>query len=46
VRVDEIGKKYVEAPIRKEVPRESTGDRFRSKFRKPKGKKRKKFGRR
>ena len=45
VRVDEIGKKYVEAPIRKEVPHESTRDRFRSKFRKPKGKKRKKFGR-
>jgi nucleolar protein 56 len=46
IRVDEIGKKYVEAPIRKELPHESTRDRFRSKFRKPKGKKRKRFGRR
>lgn len=46
VRVVEIGKKYVDAPIRKEIPHESTRDRFRSKFRKPKGKKRKKFGRR
>ena len=46
MRVDEIGKKYVEAPERKEIPREPTRERFRSKFRKPKGKKRKKFGRR
>ena len=46
VRVDEIGKKYVDAPERKEVRHEPTGDRFRSKFKKSKGKKRKKFGRR
>ena len=46
VRVDEIGKKYVEPPIRKEVIPEPSRDRFRSKFKKQKGKKRKKFGRR
>lgn len=46
IRVDEIGKKYVEAPIRPEPRPEPTRERFRSKFRKPKGKKRKKFGRR
>ena len=45
VRVDEIGKKYVEPPIR-EVKPEPSRDRFRSKFKKQKGKKRKKFGRR
>jgi nucleolar protein 56 len=45
VRVDEIGKKYVEPPIR-EVKPEPSRDRFRSNFRKQKGKKRKKFGRR
>jgi len=46
VRVEEIGKKYVEPPIRKEVIPEPSRDRFRSKFKKQKGKKRKKFGRR
>ncbi len=48
VRVDEIGKKYVEAPPRKEIHEEPRRDSFRgrSKFKKPKGKKRKKFGRR
>ena len=45
VRVDEIGKKYVEPPIR-EVKPEPSRDRFRSNFKKQKGKKRKKFGRR
>jgi nucleolar protein 56 len=45
VRVDEIGKKYVEPPIR-EVKPEPSRYRFRSKFKKQKGKKRKKFGRR
>ncbi len=46
VRVDEIGKKYVEPPPRKEVQTEPSRERFRSKSKKPKGKKRKKFGRR
>jgi nucleolar protein 56 len=50
VRVDEIGKKYVDAPPRKEIHEEPRRDRdsfrSRSKFKKPKGKKRKKFGRR
>ena len=50
VRVDEIGKKYVDAPPRKEIQDEPRRDRDsfrgRSKFKKPKGKKRKKFGRR
>jgi len=45
IRVDEIGKKYVEPPIR-EVKPEPSRDRFRSTFKKQKGKKRKKFGRR
>ena len=45
VRVDEIGKKYVEPPIR-EIKPEPSRDRFRSEFKKQKGKKRKKFGRR
>jgi nucleolar protein 56 len=46
VRVDEIGKKYEDAPVKKEVKLEPERERFRSKFKKPKGKKRKKFGRR
>ena len=46
VRVDEIGKKYEEPPPKKEVKQEPQRDRLRSKFKKPKGKKRKKFGRR
>ncbi len=45
IRVDEIGKKYVEPPIR-EIKPEPSRDRFRSEFKKQKGKKRKKFGRR
>ncbi len=50
VRVDEIAKKYVDAPPRKEIQSEPRRDRDsfrpRSKFKKSKGKKRKKFGRR
>ncbi len=48
VRVDEIGKKYVDPPARKEIKPDihRDRDRGRSKFKKPKGKKRKKFGRR
>ena len=50
VRVDEIGKKYVDAPPRKEIQEEPRRDRdsFRGRSRnfKSKGKKRKKFGRR
>jgi nucleolar protein 56 len=46
VRVDEIGKKYEEPPIKKEVKIDPPRNRVRSKFKKPKGKKRKKFGRR
>ncbi len=46
IRVEEIGKKYEDPPIKKEVISEPARDRFRSKFKKPKGKKRKKFGRR
>ncbi len=46
VRVDEIGKKYEEPPPKKEVKFEPQRDRVRSKFKKSKGKKRKKFGRR
>ena len=48
VRVVEIGKKYEDPPVRKEVKYEPdrSRDRGRSRFGKPKGKKRKKFGRR
>ena len=48
VRVVEIGKKYEDPPVRKEVKYEPdrSRDRERSRFGKPKGKKRKKFGRR
>ncbi len=48
VRVVEIGKKYEDPPVRKEVKYEPdrSRDGGRSRFGKPKGKKRKKFGRR
>src|SRR3989304_4707939 len=46
IRVVEIEKKYVDAPPPREIKPEPFRDRFRSKFNKPKGKKRKKFGRR
>ncbi len=46
VRVVEIGKKYEDPPPRKEVKFEPDRDRGRSRFGKPKGKKRRKFGRR
>ena len=46
VRVVEIGKKYEDPPVKKEVKFEPERERARSKFRKSKGKKRKKFGRR
>ena len=45
IRVDEIGKKYVEPPIR-EIKPEPSRDRFRSEIKRQKGKKRQKFGRR
>src|SRR3990170_6400886 len=46
IRVVEIEKKYVDAPPPREIKPEPFRERFRSKFNKPKGKKRKKFGRR
>lgn len=46
VRVVEIEKKYIDAPPPREMQPEPSRERFRSKFNKPKGKKRKKFGRR
>ena len=46
IRVVEIEKKYVDAPPPREIRPEPFRERFRSKFNKPKGKKRKKFGRR
>jgi len=46
IRVVEIEKKYVDAPPQREVKQEPFRERFRSKFNKPKGKKRKRFGRR
>ncbi|HXV67152.1 MAG TPA: ribonucleotide-diphosphate reductase subunit beta [Nitrosopumilaceae archaeon] len=46
IRVVEIEKKYVDAPPPREVRPEPFRERFRSKFNKPKGKKRKRFGRR
>ncbi len=46
VRVVEIGKKYEDPPPRKEVKFEPDRDRGRSRFGKPKGKKRRRFGRR
>lgn len=46
IRVVEIEKKYADAPPPREIQPEPPRERFRSKFNKPKGKKRKKFGRR
>lgn len=46
IRVVEIEKKYEDAPPPREVRPEPFRERFRSKFNKPKGKKRKRFGRR
>jgi nucleolar protein 56 len=46
IRVVEIEKKYVDAPPQREIKPEPFRERFRSKFNKPKGKKRKRFGRR
>jgi nucleolar protein 56 len=46
IRVVEIEKKYVDAPPPREIQPEPYRERFRPKFNKPKGKKRKKFGRR
>jgi len=46
IRVVEIEKKYVDAPPPREIQPEPSRERFRPKFNKPKGKKRKKFGRR
>jgi len=46
IRVVEIEKKYVDAPPPREIKPEPFRERFRSKFNKPKGKKRKRFGRR
>ncbi|MGI0077891.1 MAG: NOP5/NOP56 family protein, partial [Nitrosopumilaceae archaeon] len=46
IRVVEIEKKYEDAPPPREIKPEPFRERFRPKFNKPKGKKRKKFGRR